>query len=532
MALDPSKIYARYTQAKANSDLWLNMNQQAYQLTMPNRAEFAIHHWTPGSPRTSHVYDSTAIVGLNKFAANLQNLLMPSGRHWCHFKPGHMIMDGKTNVDIREATIQCDKWEDIFFEQLNKSNFQNCMFQAIKEMGISTGVMLLNEGTYDDPLRFKSIPLHQVSLEPGHTDQIENVFRKFKTPARLVQETWPKATLNEAIKRQCESDGSSEVELIEGTVYMPEVKGKNKYCYFVLDEASNSFILEEYRDYSPWIVFRWNVYAGEIFGRGPIIDLLPFIKDLNRMAEFDLRAASYNSNPIFMVASGSKLNPYTTRIEPGALIPVQPNGVSQNPIQQLVIQGNPNYSQLVRSELVNAVNLSLNINPIVPEGSGNKTATEVNIQNAEWMRENQAMTSRFERECNHPVVRKVWRVLNKFGYVKPFEIDDKMITVEYDTPVKDAENLLEIQRLVQTSEYINQILGPQYGEMGVMYGLDIEKIPGEVARKMGINEDLLRSSLAQAQMKQAIAGQMQGGAQNAQQQQPQQAANVMPMGGQ
>lgn len=520
MGMDPSKLYERYTKAKANSDLWMNMNQQAYNYAMPNRAEFAIHNWTPGSPRTEKLYDPTAVIALRKFAANLQNLLLPAGRNWCHFVPGEKVMSGKTNVDIREAKEQCQAWEEIFFKQLYRSNFQQAMYQAIMEMGISTGVLLLNEGTRDDPLQFKSIPLHQVSLEPGPSDTVENVYRKFKIQVRNIQETWPKAQLTSEMQRALDSDPTTELDLIESTVLLPNIKGKNKYCYSVMDESGKKFILEEYRDYSPFIVFRWNVYAGEVLGRGPIIDLLPFIKDLNKIAEFELRAASFNSNPIFMVASGSEVNPYTTRIEPGALIPVQPNGVTQNPIQQLQITGQPQYSQLVRSELVDAINLAMNINPVIPEQPGNKTATEVQLQNAEWMRQNQAMCGRFERECNHPIVKKVWRVLHKMGYLEPYEIDDDLISVEYDTPVKEAHNLVEIQKLAQCTQYMQAILGPQYGQLGITYGYDIEKIPTWVAEKMDVDVNMIRSALGQQQMKQAVmqsVSQQQGSAPPAQQ---------------
>ena len=510
MALDANEVRERFGKAKGNADLWLNQLQQAYNYTMPNRAEFAIHHWTPGTPRTEHIYDPTATIGLRKFAANLQNLLMPAGHHWCRFVPGKAVMQGKTDVDPRQAKQECQDWEDIFFDQLNKSNFQHAMYQSIMEMGISTGVLLLNEGTQKDPLRFKSVPLHQVALEPGAGDTVENVYREFRLQARVIPQTSPKAILTDSINRQIETDGSQEVELLEGTIFVPDAKGKNKYCYFILEKSSNKFLLQEYRDFSPWIDFRWNVYAGEVFGRGPIVDLLPFIKDLNKLAEFDLRAASFNANPIFLVATGSELNPYTTRIEPGALIPIQPNGVNQNPIQQLQITGQPTYSQLEREVIVTALNNYLNINPIVTPNNNQKTATEVNIQNAEWLRENQSMVGRFERECNHPVVKKVWRVLNKFGYVQPLEIDDELLTVEYDSPLREAQNLQDVQKVVQCTQMMNEILGPQYAETGILYGYDIEKLPTWIAEKLEVDVNIIRDALSRQKMKNMVAQQAQG----------------------
>ena len=80
--------------------------------------------------------------------------------------------------------------------------------------------------------------------------------------------------------------------------------------------------------------------------------------------------------PYFLVAAGSEVNPYTARISPGSIIPVQQIAPGVTPIQQLQIQGTPTYSQLTRQELVQAVNDALNTNPIVPNTSADKTATE------------------------------------------------------------------------------------------------------------------------------------------------------------
>ena len=64
------------------------------------------------------------------------------------------------------------------------------------------------------------------------------------------------------------------------------------------------------------------------------------------------------------------------------------------------------------------------------------------------------------------------------------------------------------------------ILGPQYGQLGITYGYDIEKIPTWVAEKMDVDVNMIRSALGQQQMKQAVmqsVSQQQGSAPPAQQ---------------
>jgi hypothetical protein len=537
MALDPKKIIERYGKAKSNSDKWKNILQQAYNYSMPNRSEFAVQQYSPGSPRTEHIYDATAVVGLKKFAANLQNWMLPTSEHWANITPGPLSENAPGGID--QAKELCEKWEKVFFEKLWQSNFQNACYQSLMEMGISTGVLLVNEGTVDNPFEFSSIPLHQISLEPGPSDTIQNVYRSFKVQGDNILKTWPKAQLSSNLLRRIKTDPTAEIELIEGTFFDEEASKDKPYSYFVIDKESNSFLLCEYRSYSPWIVFRWNVYAGEVFGRGPIVDVLSFIKDLNKIVEFDLRAASFNANPIFLVADGGEINPYTARIEPGCMIPVQPNGMNSPPVQQLTINGQPNYSQLTKADLMQSINNALNVNPIVPEEQGNKTATEISARQGEWARENQASAGRFITEVNKPVFDICWAIGHRLGLWPVKKINGKHLKVEFNSPMMEISKENEIKKVMQASNYISEILGPKYGEYGIMYGLDITKIPDFVCNNLNVSVDVVKDALGKQQMLKSAGKLMQsqmnpqqGGDQANSAPQPNNQSIGNPMGGQ
>jgi len=518
--LSKTELLARYNSAKSQSDKWMSQLQQSYELVMPNKAEFNIFRRIQGGPRTQKVFDATAITGLKKFAANIQQMLMPNTTYWAKFKPGHKILEG-SGISEKEAQIECNEWQKKFFISLNKSNFSNAVYQSIMEMGISTGVLLIQPGTKDDPFIFKGVPLHQVSIEAGAHDTVENVFRKYRLPARAIQETWPDGEYTPSQLNLFERAASDDLELIEGCVYEPKLPGKKKYCFFVLLEGSDDFIIKEYRAWSPWVVFRWNVYAAETFGRGPIMDLLPFIRELNQLAQFDLQAASYNANPIFMVAAGSEVNPYTARISPGSIIPVQQIAPGVTPIQQLQIQGTPTYSQLTRQELVQAVNDALNTNPIVPNTSADKTATEISARQAEWLRQNQAMAGRLEKELCRQVVEKCWRILHSFGVVPIPEINDKDISVEFESAIKDMQGLQEAQKAAQATQMMAQILGPQGATAGITHGYQTEEVATWILEKLNVDPKIIRDELSrrkqmQYMQQQAQVQQQQSGAVQAQ----------------
>jgi len=506
--LSKSQLMARYNSARSQSDKWMSQLQQSYQLVMPNKAEFNIQRRIEGGPRTQRVFDSTAITGLKRFAANIQQMLMPNTTYWAKFKPGPKILEG-SGISEQEAQIECNHWQERFFTALNKSNFSNAVYQSIMEMGISTGVLLIQPGTKEDPFIFKGVPLHQVSVEAGAHDTVQNVFRKYRLHARAIPETWPNGNYTPSQLEMFDQAANDEIELIEGCVYEPKLQGNKKYCFFVAMEGDDNFIVKEYRAWSPWVVFRWNVYAAETFGRGPILDLLPFIRELNQLAQFDLQAASYNANPIFLVAAGSEVNPYTARISPGSIIPVQQIAPGVTPIQQLQIQGTPTYSQLTRAELVQAVNDALNTNPVVPNNAADKTATEIQARQAEWLRQNQAMAGRLERELCRQVVDKCWRILHSFGLVPVPEINDKDISVEFESAIKDMQGLQEAQKAAQATQMMAQVLGPQGATAAIAHAYKTDDVGTWLLKKLNVDPEIIRSDISRQQQMQYMQQQAQ-----------------------
>ena len=111
--LSKTALLNRYYSAKSWADKWMSQLQQSYELVMPNKAEFNIFRRIQGGPRTQLVFDSTAIVGLKKFAANIQQMLMPNTSYWAKFKPGPDILKPDSGIDPKQAQIECNEWQKI-----------------------------------------------------------------------------------------------------------------------------------------------------------------------------------------------------------------------------------------------------------------------------------------------------------------------------------------------------------------------------------------------------------------------------------
>jgi hypothetical protein len=97
-----------------------------------------------------------------------------------------------------------------------------------------------------------------------------------------AQKVWSDARVT---KEMAEDD--KEQEFIEAVV-----QEKNVWKYYVCSRKDKAVVVERTLRYNPFIVFRWSVMPGEVYGRGPVLFALPDAKSLNKTKELILKNAS------------------------------------------------------------------------------------------------------------------------------------------------------------------------------------------------------------------------------------------------
>ena len=80
------------------------------------------------------------------------------------------------------------------------------------------------------------------------------------------------------------------------------------------------------------------------------MQLLPDIKTLNKIVEFNLRNAALSISGIYTAADDGVINPYSVKLAPGAIIPVGSNDTRNPSLMPLNRSGDFNLAQLLRSE--------------------------------------------------------------------------------------------------------------------------------------------------------------------------------------
>jgi hypothetical protein len=479
-------LMKRYEVAKQHRSSWESHWKECYEYALPQREVMNQH--TEGAKKNTKIYDSTALIGTQRFASRLQSTLVPPFKKWAKLSAGTGIPDefaGKIDKQLEQVT-------DTLFSYINQSNLATEVHESFLDLAVGTGALLLDEGDGDDLLKFTAVPLKELLVEDGPHGTIETVFRLHSHPARNIKQVWKKGKCSTAVMEMMQSKPDELVPIIEATVYNPD---KKVYEYVIIEENTKHVIFEDYFEVSPWIVFRWSKVAGERYGRGPIMTALPDIKTANQVVKFVLKNAEKEIVGVYTAVDDGVLNPWTVNIKSGAVIPVAAEG-SLSPLQS---GGNFNVSELILQDLRENIKKALFHDQLGPMEGPTKSATEVSIRQQELMSDIGSSFGRLQMEFINKLVKRAIDILQRNGQVAPIKVGNKEVEIKVISPLAQQQDMDEVNKLAQFVQFAMMV-----GEDAVRVGLDLEAFPEHIAKLLGVDPDLVRDKEEREAMKQQM----------------------------
>lgn len=518
------KFLERFEKAVQRKSQWETTIEEVMNLVSPRRETFDFQ--TKGSPRRGggEIFDSTAVKGLNKFASNLQSSLVPPFEKWVELTPGEELTRDNDKNQVLELKTQLKAITDTMFAHIKNSNFDVQIAESFLDLGIGTGALLVQKGRGKQKLHFSCVPMSELFLEKGVDGSVGAVYRRHKVCARLIKETWPDAKLYPELEQLIKEKPDHEVEVVEGTV--PEkitvkklVDGKvveqkvEGYVYKVVVKGDKKTIVNRETESTPWIVFRYNVTPGEVYGRGPAMSVFNDIKIINKTKELILKNASLAVAGAYTVADDGVINVNNIRIRPGALIPVasNPGGVQGPTIAPLPRSGDFNVGQLILEDLRNSINEEMLVDPLGPVDAPVKTATEVALRQQELAKRTGSTFGRLQFELITPLINRILFLLEEQGVIdlSGFRVDGGIIAIEHKSPLATAKASREFLAMQQLADVLNATFGPQVTNMII----NSMRFGQKASDHLGSDPEILNTQEEIDQIKQELAAAAQAAAQ-------------------
>lgn len=515
------ELIERFDAAKVLRAQWESDWEDAYEFTLPKRKHEFTDTFNEGETRTDRIFDSTAVAAHLEFASRMQAGTVPGDSQWISLKAGSRIdPDDREEFDRALAAVVSD-----LFESLASSNFNTEANEMFIELGIGTGPMIVEDGGLDAPFKFTAVPLTEVWLDEGPFGGVDGVFRRVRVRAKHVPVRWAKAKLSDDLRRVIADDAERKLTFIELTSRDWAEKGTETYVRQIMNlEHKEIIVTEEFTGAgsNPWIVPRWAVSAGEVYGRGPVLNALPDIRSLNLIKQMILENADFAISGLYLFDDDGTINPTTIDLTPGALVPRSPGSRGLEPLQsasrfdvgEFIIKDMQfNIQKLLFSETLGR-----------PEGTP-MTATEVAARTSELAQQIGSPFGRIVVEFVRPVIRRLLFLLKDRGALKGLPgLGGDILKIDSISPLSRAADFEKISALDRFLEVVAARLGPQ----ALQAMVKTEETVNELATLFGVTPTVIRSEselrTQEAETEAAAAGAAEAGVP------PEQIAQVLQQG--
>lgn len=368
---------------------WLNRWDSARRYTMPSADDDA-----------ATLFDATAMDAADNLAASIYTLLTPPESMWLTLVPESIL-----SPDAETATCALRA-------NLNDSNFYTVIHQCYMDLVVlGTACLFMAESPIgaSSAFTFTAVPMSDIAILPNA------VFHTTTMTAREVLDkypTWtPPANLRDTIKQ----DPETPIKLVQSLI-------GNKFTAWldVGGDIENNIVSTGIFETNPYIIFRWSLISGELYGRGPVLRALPDIKTANKVVELVLKNATIAVSGIWQADDDGVINLNNINLTPGAIIP---KAVGSSGLTPLASGADFDVSQLVLKDLRERIRHTLLADRLGLLSEKEMTATEIMARNADMMRILGATYGRLLHEFIRPLCDRGLQILSRRGVIEPITLN-------------------------------------------------------------------------------------------------------------
>ncbi|MBR5625526.1 MAG: head-tail connector protein [Alphaproteobacteria bacterium] len=382
-------LYSLYKQALDKREPWLRRWDDARRYTMPTADDEA-----------ATLFDATASDAADNLAASIYTLLTPPESLWIQLVGES---DFAQNADYATSVLRSN---------LNDSNFYTTIHQCYMDLvTLGTACLFMGQSPIgsSSAFTFTAIPMSDIAILPNA------VFHTTSMSANEVisrYPTWtPPANLRDMIKR----DPETQLKLVQSLV------GTEFTAWLdVGGDIENNIVSTGSFETNPYIIFRWSVISGELYGRGPVLRAMPDIKTANKVVELVLKNATIAVSGIWQADDDGVINLNNINLTPGAIIPKAVGSTGLTPLQS---GSNFDVSQIILKDLRERIRHTMLADRLGLLSEKEMTATEIMARNSDMMRILGATYGRLLHEFIRPLCDRGLQILSSRGLILPIKLN-------------------------------------------------------------------------------------------------------------
>jgi hypothetical protein len=447
------------------------------------------------------------------FSAAMESVLTPRTQKWHTLSTSVAWINAMPEV---EAYLQ--QVTDILFEvRYNpKGNFANQTNEVYRNLGKYGTACLFVDDDIGKHIRYKSIHLSELFIAENAAGHVDTVYRKFQYTAHQAATAWGEDALPDLLKEQLKNNPDEKYWFIHAVEpnddYIPGLfnhKGMKWSSVYICADTKDIVSEGGYRT-MPYAVSRYYTNTNEIYGRSPIMDVLPDIKTLNKIERTNLRAEEMITNPPVLLPADGALKAFN--LKPGGL---NYGGVSPDGKQMAIpfqTGANTEVSNKRADQKRDVINNAMKIKlfQILVE-TPEMTATEAMYRQQEKGALLAPIMGRQQCELLGPIIERELDILSHSGILPPMPPVIKQllggnVDISYESPLAKAQRADEGIGIMNTLQALGTIA--QY-DPSVVQMIDYQAVARELVNINGAPVSILKTPEQIAAEKQQQAQQAQ-----------------------
>ncbi|MDB5433546.1 MAG: phage head-tail adapter protein [Caulobacter sp.] len=506
-------ILRRQSRLEGERANWESHWAEAAERVLPRQRDFQGAKRTGGEKQSERVFDSTAPLALEKFAAAMESMLTPRNQRW-HELDVQQVDSENLPQAVKEYLYSVTS---ILFRlrYAPSANFASQAQENYIGLGAFGTAGLFVDEMLGIGLRYRAISLAELFIAENHQGVIDTVHRRFELTARQARQKWGDG-LPDPIAKAAEREPDRKFEFVHAVQPNEEVMyGRRDWrgmkfgsCYIAVE--GRKIVAEGGFRSFPYAVSRYVTAPREVYGRSPAMQVLADIKTVNEQQKTLLRTGQLVASPPLLLSDDASLTPFKMRPEALNYGALDANGMEL--VKPLQIGANlPITREMVQDsrEVINDAFL-INLFRILVEKGPAITATEA-MQLAQEKGELLAPTmGRQQSEFLGPLIQRELDIASMAGLLPkmPPEMREMSgeVSVEYTSPLMRAQRAGEGAAILTTISQVGPLAAIDASIMRVFKGAETVR---RLADINGMPPDLLHSPDELAAMDEAEAQQKQ-----------------------
>ena len=506
------EVIREQEQMAGDRGVWEEHWREIAERVLPRENWFQASDKTPGEKRTEKIFDSTAGLALERFAAAMESMLTPRTMKW-----HKLSVQDPSLMNDQQVQKYLDEVTNILFRvrYSPKANFASQVHENYMSLGAFGSGAIFVDDIAGFGIRYKSIHLSEIYFSENHVGIVDKVHRKFEMTARQAAERWGVDKLPTKIRNCLEKSPEQKFDFLhcvkpnlDQERRRRDYRGMPYISYYVAMEERTMLSESGYQSF-PYAISRYVTAPKEIYGRSPAMTVLPDIKMINEMSKTVIRAAHKIVDPPLLLQEDGVLQAFNTR--PGALNYGGVDDQGRQVVQALQSNARVDIGMDMMEQRRRVINdaFLITLFQILVE-TPNMTATEAMLRAQEKGALLAPTMGRQQSEMLGPLIERELDILSRSGILPPMpealmerggEVD-----IQYVSPLNRSQRAEEGVAILRTLESIVPLAQI---DPSVMMIFNPEEIARELSEINGVPAKILRSKEEVAAMKSQQADQAQ-----------------------